>query len=145
MSEYLDIAFNEDGNGILTIGKDEYRIKAMAWDEEHLHRFFLYPDEANSKGETITLEFSIGYWGNESKLWDTWARRGWTEKKDTLLFLSTYVTDSDGRCWGRYNPQHKRSEDRRREAIDFDFMPEANAEGYRLLIDETMKRFREAN
>ena len=144
MSEYLDIAFNEDGKGVLTIGADRYRIEAKAWDEEHLHRLFLYPDETNSKGESIVLEFSIGYWGNESKLWDSWVKEGWRKKTDTLLFLYTYVTDKDGNCWGCYNPQHKRSEDGKREVVDFDYLPEATAEGYRLLIDETMRRFREA-
>ena len=143
MSDYLDIAFNEDGKGVLTIGADRYRIEAKAWDEERLHRFFVYPKETNSNGEKIVLEFSIGYWEGKSG-WDEWVKLGYTEKKDTLLFLYTYVTDKDGNCLGAYNPQHKRSEDGKREVVDFDYLPEATAEGYRLLIDETMRRFKEA-
>lgn len=138
------LAFTESGKGSLWLDGKSYAAELMAKDGEMLHRFFVYPKETNNKGEKITLEFSIGYWDEKSKLWDSWVKHGWTNKKDTLLFLSTYVTDADGRCWGKYNPQHKRSEDGMREVIDFDYMPEASEEGYKLLINETMKRFRRA-
>lgn len=144
MSEYLDIAFNEDGKGVLTIGADRYRIEAKAWNEERLHRFFVYPKETNSKGESIVLEFRICQWGEGFSLWERWVKNRQLKKTGTLLFLTTDVTDKNGSCWRRYNPQWKRSEDGKREVVDFDYLPEATAEGYRLLIDETMRRFREA-
>lgn len=137
------MAFTESGKGTLWLDGRSYAAEVAARDSERLYRFFVYPKETNSKGEKITLEFSIGFWG-DTRLWDSWVKLGWTTKKDTLLFLHTYVTDADGRCWGKYNPQVKLSDDGKRPVTDFDYLPEAKVEGYRLLINETMERFRRA-
>ena len=140
----FELAFTEDRKGSLMIDGKSYPAELAAASFGQIHRFFVYPDETNSKGEKLVLEFSIGYWGKDSKLWNSWIRHGWTTKKDTLLFLSVFSYQPDGTCWGKYNPQVKLSDDGKRTVVDFDYLPEADADGYRLLMNETMRRFKEA-
>lgn len=50
--------------------------------------------------------------------------------------IQVYVTDSDGRCRGAYNPTSKLSEDGKRMVINFAWMLEATEENAKKLFDE---------
>ena len=132
---------NETGKGTMVLDNRMYNVEVAAHDKGKVLRFFVYPDETNSMGERITLEFSLNEWGEKCSLWDAWVKHGWIEKKDSLVFLYTYVTDAEGRCWGKYNPQHKWDGMSHRAVVDFDWILEAKPAGIKALIDETMKRF----
>lgn len=73
----------------------------------------------------------------------TWKRLGYTKTviKEFWSVL-TYATDKNGQCWGRYNPQHKLSEDKKRLVLNFDYVLDGcTAENMETLIRATAKRF----
>lgn len=110
-----------------------------------IHRWVEFT-EKNKKGESLKVEVVVQEWGDKNTLWDAWIKHGWMKKKlPTLLFISTYATDEDGNQRGLYNPQHKRSEDGRREVVDFDWMLEGTEENIERILEETYRRFMEAN
>jgi hypothetical protein len=60
---------------------------------------------------------------------------------ETHWSISTYVTDTEGNCYGRYNPQSKISEDGKRTVLNFDWMFEATEENKEKLLNEVYKVF----
>lgn len=99
--------------------------------------------EPNAKGETFTIELSLcTNWGGSHALPVLWKQHGYMDRVlETYWSISTYMTDTEGRCWGAYNPQSKRSEDGKCAVINFDWMFEATEENREKLIDEAFRLF----
>lgn len=99
--------------------------------------------DKNAKGETLVIELSeCTNSGGKNALPVLWKKQGYIDRiLDTYICVSTYVTDTDGHCWGRYNPQVKLSEDKKRSVINFDWMFENTEENKQKLIDECIRLF----
>lgn len=100
----------------------------------------------NKKDETLTIELSeCTNPGGKNSLPYLWNKAGYTEKLlDTYLCLHTYCKDSEGNCYDRYNPQTKRSNDGKRNVINFEWMFENTEENKRKLINEAIRLFESA-
>lgn len=99
--------------------------------------------EPNAKGETLIIELSkCDNPGGSHALPILWKKHGFIDRVlETYWCISTYVRDTEGNCWGMYNPQHKLSEDGKRAVIDFCWMFEATEENKEKLLDEALKIF----
>lgn len=106
----------------------------------------IYITEPNKKEETLTIELSeCENPGGKNTLPYLWYKAGYTDKiLDTYLCIHTYCTDSEGNCFGRYNPQTKESEDGKRNVINFDWMFENTEENKQKLINEVIRLFESA-
>lgn len=96
--------------------------------------------EQNKRGEQLTVEITECYPDNRSKssLPNLWQKAGYTKKRlESYLSLTTYATDADGYCWGRYNPQIKYNEFK----INFDWMLEVTEQNRERLLRECYDRF----
>lgn len=107
---------------------------------------WIYITEPNRKEETLTIELSeCKNPGGKNALPYLWYKAGYTDKiLDTYLCIHTYCTDSEGNCYGRYNPQTKESEDGKRNVINFDWMFENTEENKQKLINEVIRLFESA-
>lgn len=107
---------------------------------------WIYVTEPNKKGETLTIELSeCTNPGGKKSLPYLWYKAGYTDKiLDTYLCVHTYCTDSEGGCSGKYNPQEKRSDDGKRNVINFDWMFESTEENKQKLINECISLFESA-
>lgn len=107
---------------------------------------WIYITEPNRKEETLTIELSeCKNPGGKNALPYLWYKAGYTDKiLDTYLCIHTYCTDSEGNCYGRYNPQTKRSDDGERNVINFDWMFENTEENKQKLINEVIRLFESA-
>lgn len=104
-------------------------------------------NEKNKKGESLTIEVCEVYPNNESgsSLPNLWLKHGYTNKLyNSYLYISTYVDDLDGNCWGKYNITAKLSEDKKRMVIDFDYLLEVNEKNKVYLLNKIYKKFMEA-
>lgn len=106
----------------------------------------IYITEPNQKEETLTIELSeCENPGGKNALPYLWYKAGYTDKiLDTYLCIHTYCTDSEGNCFSRYNPQSKRSDDGKRNVINFDWMFENTEENKQKLINEVIRLFESA-
>lgn len=102
--------------------------------------------EQNEKGETLLIELSeCENPGGKNALPVLWKKSGFIDRVlDTYICIHTYVTDTEGNCYGRYNPQNKLSDDRKRYVINFDWMFENTEENKQKLIDECIRIFESA-
>jgi len=121
--------------------KKEYTVEQSAetvW-------WYKFTDQ-NAKGETFTIELSkCTNCGGSHALPVLWKQHGYIDRLlETYWCISTYMTDTEGRCWGAYNPQSKRSEDGKRAVLNFNWMFEATEENKEKLIDEAFRLFSEA-
>lgn len=118
--------------------KKEYTIEQVAET-----RWFYKFTEPNAKGETLIIELSLcTNSGSKHALPILWKQKGHIDRVlETYWCFDTYVTDTEGMCYGRYNPQSKLSEDGKSSVINFDWMFEATEENKEKLIDETLKIF----
>ena len=95
-------------------------------------------DEKTPKGETILVELSkcedYGGKGSLAYLWYK-ARKTPVRLKD-WWYVSVYVTDEDGHCWNRYNPQIIYNA---RPIIDFDWMLPATPENAQKILAEVAR------
>ena len=116
--------------------KKEFTIEQMAET-----RWFYTFTEPNDKGEKILVELSLcTNSGSSHALPILWKKHGAIDRiLETYWSIETYVTDTEGNCWGRYNPQTKLSEDGKRAVINFDWMFEATEENKEKLIDEVYR------
>ena len=74
-----------------------------------------------------------------------WKKQGYIDRVlETYWGIQTYVTDAEGNSFGRYNPQHKLSEDGKRIVINFEWMFEATPENKERLINEVYRLFSSA-
>lgn len=101
-------------------------------------RWFVTFEELNSKGEEIIIEFSrCTNPGGKNSLPYLWKKNGFINRiLENWWNIQVYVTDSDGRCRGAYNPTSKLSEDGKRMVINFAWMLEATEENAKKLFDE---------
>ena len=93
----------------------------------------------NNKGEHVEVEFfSCEYSGSHS-LPKLWKRAGYvSEIFDRYIWADVYVTDENGNCWNRYNPQQK--VDDGRIVLDFEWVREDNEENRRAILTEIIRR-----
>lgn len=106
----------------------------------------IYVTESNQKKETLIIEISeCTNPGGKNSLPYLWYKAGYTDKiLETYLCIHTYCTDSEGNCFNRYNPQSKRSDDGKRNVINFGWMFENTEENKRKLINEVIRLFESA-
>ena len=110
------------------------------------NRFFIEFNTKNQKCETLTIELTKCF-DNESNnsLPKLWFKNGYTDRiLKSYWSVNTYVKDSEGRSWGRYNIQNKLSEDGKRSEINFDWMFEATEENKYKILNEIYKLFSSA-
>lgn len=95
--------------------------------------------EANKKGETLIIELSLNTnSGGSHSLPVLWKQHGHIDRVlETYWGIQTYVRDTEGRCYGRYNPQSKQG----KCEINFDWMFEATEDNKEKLIDEIYRLF----
>lgn len=131
--------YDEGGRGIVYL-KDHtvYPIDVRA-DWHGMHRFLIHWDKPNRKGEKLLMEFSFSLWGDNAKVWNLWVKKGWIERKKSLIHLSVQVDCPDGMACSRYNPQHTRD-----GKVDFNWMLDISDESLKALVEETVRRFMEA-
>lgn len=115
-----------------------YTIKEIAKGR----RWYVEFEDRNQLGEKILVEFSYceKFYGPHS-LPNMWRKNGYIDRVlKNYWSISTYATEPNGMCRGRYNPQEKKSEDGKRLVIDFDWMFEATEENALKLLKEVEKR-----
>ena len=106
----------------------------------------IHVTEPNEKGETLLIELSeCTNPGGKNALPVLWKKHGFIDRVlETYICIHTYVTDTEGNCFGRYNPQTKLSDDGKRHVINFDWMFENTEENKQKLIDECIRIFESA-
>ena len=116
--------------------KKEFTIEQMAET-----RWFYNFTETNAKGEKILIELSkCTNSGGKNALPVLWKQHGFIDRVlETYWCIETYATDTEGMCYGRYNPQTKLSEDGKRAVINFNWMFEATEENKEKLINEVYR------
>lgn len=106
-------------------------------------RWLYYFSEVNEKGETLIIELTkCENNGSSNSLPNLWFKKGYT--KEILNYywcIDTYVRDTEGTCYGKYNPSHKLDETGKRMVINFDWMFEATEENKEKLLNEVYKLF----
>ena len=97
----------------------KYTVEKRAGNITHYH-----VTEANRKGEKLLIELSeCENSGGKNALPVLWKKSGYIDRVlDTYICCHTYVTDSEGNCYGRYNPQNKLSDDGKRMVVNFEYM-----------------------
>lgn len=96
----------------------------------------------NKKGETIIIDLSYIVPDNTSKnsLPNLWKKYGYIDKVlDNYISVETFVTDVDGNCWGKYNPQVKENQNK----INFNYMLEVTKENKIKILEKIYKSFME--
>jgi len=116
--------------------KKEYTIEQVAET-----RWFYTFTEKNTKGEKLVIELSkCENSGSNHSLPILWKKNGYIDKVlETYWSVNTFVKDTENNCYGRYNPQHKLSEDKKRAVIDFDWMLEATEDNKEKLLNEVYR------
>ena len=73
-------------------------------------------------------------------LMNLWKKAGYINKVLlTHICIDTEFTDDNNNCYGWYNITHKRSCDKKRTVIDFDYLREWNDENIRELVAECIR------
>ena len=74
-------------------------------DNKYAYRELNTFEGENKKGECIDVELSR-IRAESSSIMDNWVKNGYIPKSlPTWWSIYVYVTDKDGNCYGRYNPQ----------------------------------------
>lgn len=103
--------------------------------------------ETNKKGESIIIEISRCYYDNTYKksLPNLWKKHGHTQHLyNSVIWVDCEVSDSEGFSRRKYEPTTKLSEDKHRNVINFDWMYEVSEENEQKVLNETIRRFKEA-
>lgn len=102
--------------------------------------------DKNAKKESLLIEISeCENQGGKNALPVLWYKNGYVDRVlGTYLCIDTYCTDSEGNCWGMYNPQVKLSDDCKRQVINFDWMFENTEENKMKLVNEAIRLFETA-
>ena len=113
---------------------EKIKIEEMAKDI----RWFVTFNERNNKDEEIVIEFTrCTNPGGKNSLPYLWKKNGFINRiLDSWWGVQVYVTNSDGRCRGAYDPTIKLSEDGKRNVINFDWLLEDTEENARRLFEE---------
>ena len=100
----------------------------------------------NAKQETLTIEIvHCEHPGGKNSLPYLWYKNGWTDKvMETYISCHTYVHDSEGSCFGIYNPTTKSSDDGKRSVINFDWLLEDTEENRKQIIEACIELFESA-
>lgn len=115
-------------------------MKKFDVEERAAGRRWLYTfAEKNSKGELIQVELVKCEPDNSSNasLPNIWKKYGYMERViDSYWDIKVCVTDENGNCFGKYNPQCKKDSLK----IDFDWMIEATEENRIKILEEVERR-----
>jgi len=100
-------------------------------------------DTLNSKGEKLCLSMSFcDDPGGKCSLPALWHKHGFTKERiKDWWSLDTFVTDSEGKCIGAYDPTWKFNYLTGRREINFDWLLPATEENFKKLLDEVLSRF----
>lgn len=114
--------------------------------EDRFTQTLVYVKDKNTKDETMLIEIShCKDPGGKSSLPHLWYKNGWLPRVfDTYLCCRTYVTDSEGNCFEKYNPTIKLSDDGKRNVINFDWMMEDTPENMQKIINACIRLFKSA-
>lgn len=95
----------------------------------------------NAKQETMVIEIvHCENPGGNNSLPYLWYKEGWTDKViETYIGCHTYVTDSEGGCYGGYNVTEKYDE--KRNVINFDWLLEDTEENRKKIIEACINLF----
>lgn len=96
--------------------------------------------EKNKKGESAILELTKIYPDNTRKnsLPRLWKKAGYMDRVlKSYICIDTYITDKDGNCYERYNPQIRQDS----HTINFDYMFEVSEENEEKLLNAFIERF----
>ena len=113
--------------------KKEYTIEQMT-ESRWIYTF----TDVNEKGEKLILELSKSedWKGNRKSLPKLWKKEGYIDRVlETYWFIQTYVKNTEGNSFEKYNPQRKLGQ------INFDWMFEATEENKEKLINEVYRLF----
>lgn len=110
------------------------KVEEMAKDT----RWYVTFEERNAKDEEILVEFSrCTNPGGKNSLPYLWKKNGFINRiLENWWGVQVYVTDSDGKCRGAYDPTSKLSEDGKRMVINFGWMLEATEENAKKILEE---------
>ena len=100
----------------------------------------------NAKQETMIIEIvhCKNPCGNNSLPY-LWHKAGRIDKvMETYIGCHTYVTDSEGFCFGIYNPTEKLSDDGKRVVINFDWLLEDTEANRKKIIEACIELFESA-
>ncbi|WP_315069283.1 hypothetical protein [uncultured Clostridium sp.] len=119
---------------------EKYTVEQMS----EIRWFYSFTD-VNDKGEKLIIELTKCTDSSLPKsLPKLWRKGGYIDRVlETYWSIQTYVEDTEGNCFGRYNPQHKLNE-AGRAVINFDWMFEATEENRKKLINEVYQLFSSA-
>lgn len=115
--------------------RKDYTIEQMAET-----RWFYTFTDTNEKGERIIIELDKceDWKENKKSLPKLWNKEGYIDRVlETYWCIQTYVKDTEGNSFGRYNPQVKTEDGKR--VINFDWMFEATEENKEKLINEVYR------
>lgn len=77
---------------------------------------------------------------SKSDLMNLWKKHGFISKTmSTHICVDTYFTDDNNNCYGYYNITHKRSDDGKRDVINFDYLREWNENNIDALAAECIR------
>lgn len=118
----------------------EYVIKKRDFGSTWVH-----VNGRNAKDETMIIELvHCTNPGGKNSLPYMWYKNGYTDKiMETWLGCHTYVTDSEGNCYGGYDVTSRY--DGKRNVINFDWLLEDTDDNMKRIIGECIKLFKSAN
>lgn len=96
-------------------------------------------DAHNGKGETLVIQVTeCKNPGGAHSIPRQWHKLGYTATElQTWWSVDTYVTDANGNCWGKYNPQHIPG----KHQLNFKCVKEATPANLRELLKEVARQF----
>lgn len=95
-------------------------------------------------GNGHDLEVLVETVDGHSGVMRRWVRLGLLPKAlDTWLSVSTFYTDGNGNCLGKFNPTVKPATDRIGLVYDPDWVLEATPENERRILEEIERRYEE--
>lgn len=101
-------------------------------DNKYAYRELNIFEGENKNGECIEVELSRNM-AESSSIMDKWVENGSIPKAlPTWWSIDLYVTDKDGNCYGRYNPQ----ELPKSHKINFDWVLEGTEENRIKILEE---------
>lgn len=124
---------------------NDYKILNCGSEVRRMYEF----NGTTPRGERVIVEMSECYpsieigWG-KNDLPSLWHKAGYTkEVLPNYICVNTYVHESDGACYGKYNPQDCETWDGKRYVINFDWMLTVSDENRDRLLAEVVRRANE--
>jgi len=122
-------------------------MKKLKLTYENEYKKVYTSEETNKKGEKIIIEVSKCFYDNTHKnsLPNLWKKYGYTDHLyNSVIWIDCEVTDKEGNARRKYEPTSKLSEDKKRMVINFDWMYEVSEENEEKVLNETIRRWKEA-